>query len=179
MLPREQGWTGEYAADPLTTRLRYPGALNESVTATDLYQRVLSRQWCVQNDTQKNPQTNLSSRSRTTSRSGCLSKSKLTTTKEGNWAFTCFCRLLRGFWARGRVRGDRSVFVTSHRPVHSSLALMFQPGSSFFISVQERYFLFAHLPPRCTSMSLIWSLPISLTLIIKVLLLEFEQVFFV
>ena len=86
-------------------------------------------------------------------------------------------KLLRGFWARGRVRGDRSVFVTSHRPVHSSRALMFQPGSSFCISVQERYFLFAHLPPRCTSMSLIWSLPISLTLIIKVLLLEFEQVF--
>ena len=63
--------------------------------------------------------------------------------------------ILRGFWARGRVRGDRSVFVTSHRPVHSSRALMFQPGSSFCISVQERYFfLFAHLPPRCTSMSL-------------------------
>ena len=34
-------------------------------------------------------------------------------------------KLLRGFWARGRVRGDRSVFVTSHRPVHSSRALMF------------------------------------------------------
>ena len=32
---------------------------------------------------------------------------------------------LRGFWARGRVRGDRSVFVTSHRPVHSSRAFMF------------------------------------------------------
>ena len=75
------------------------------------------------------------------------------------------------------VRGDRSVFVTSHRPVHSSRALMFQPGSSFCISVQERYFLFAHLPPHCTSMSLIWSLPRSLTLITKVLLLEFDQVF--
>ena len=34
-------------------------------------------------------------------------------------------KLLRGFWARGRVRGDRSVFVTSHRPVHSSRALLF------------------------------------------------------
>ena len=34
-------------------------------------------------------------------------------------------KLLRGFWARGRVRGDRSVFVTSHRPVHSSCAPMF------------------------------------------------------
>ena len=84
---------------------------------------------------------------------------------------------LRGFWARGRVRGDRSVFFASHRPVHSSRALLFQPGSSFCISVQERYFLFAHLPPRCTSMSLTWSLPRYLTLIIKVLLLEFEQVF--
>ena len=33
--------------------------------------------------------------------------------------------ILRGFWARGRVRGDRSVFVTSHRPVHLSRALLF------------------------------------------------------
>ena len=65
-----------------------------------------------------------------------------------------FGKTLRGFWARGRVRGDRSVFVTSHRPVHPSRALMFQPDSSFCISVQERYFLFAHLPPCCTSMSL-------------------------
>ena len=32
---------------------------------------------------------------------------------------------LRGFWARGRVRGDRSVFVTSHRLVHLSRALLF------------------------------------------------------
>ena len=65
-----------------------------------------------------------------------------------------YSTILRGFWARGRVRGDRSVLVTSHRPVHSSRALTFQPGSSFCISVQERYFLFAHLPRRCTSMSL-------------------------
>ena len=75
-------------------------------------------------------------------------------------------KLLRGFWARGRVRGDRSVFVTSHRPVHSSRALMFQPGSSFCISVQERYFLFDGF--ACLLL---------ITLIIKVLLLEFEQVF--
>ena len=34
-------------------------------------------------------------------------------------------KILRGFWSRGRVRGDRSVFVTSHRPVHFSRALMF------------------------------------------------------
>ena len=33
--------------------------------------------------------------------------------------------ILRGFWARGRVRGDRSVFVTSHRPAHSSRAHVF------------------------------------------------------
>ena len=33
--------------------------------------------------------------------------------------------LLRGFWARGRVRGDRSVFFTSHRPVHLSRELLF------------------------------------------------------
>ena len=52
-----------------------------------------------------------------------------------NWKF------LRGFWARGRVRGDRSVFVTSHRPVHLSRALLL---SAWFvcISVQDRYFLF-------------------------------------
>ena len=33
--------------------------------------------------------------------------------------------ILRDFWDRGRVRGDRSVFVTSHRPVHSSRAHLF------------------------------------------------------
>ena len=70
----------------------------------------------------------------------------------------------------GLCLSRRTVLCTPH-------ALMFQPGSSFCISVQERFFLFAHLPPRCTSMSLIWSLPRSLTLRIKVLLLEFEQVF--
>ena len=75
-------------------------------------------------------------------------------------------KLLRGFWARGRVRGDRSVFVTSHRPVHSSRAIMFQPGSSFCISVHERYFLFGG--SACLLLN---------TLIFKVLLLEFEQVF--
>ena len=35
------------------------------------------------------------------------------------------CYLLRGFWDRGRVCGDRSVFVTSHRPAHSSRAHVF------------------------------------------------------
>ena len=34
-------------------------------------------------------------------------------------------KLLRGFWDRGRVCGDRSVFVTSHRPAHSSRAHVF------------------------------------------------------
>ena len=34
-------------------------------------------------------------------------------------------KLLRGFWDRGRVCGDRSVFVTSHRPAHSSRAHLF------------------------------------------------------
>ena len=42
----------------------------------------------------------------------------------------------------------RTVLCTYH--AHSCS----QPGSSFCISAQERYFLFAHLPPRCTSMSL-------------------------
>ena len=32
---------------------------------------------------------------------------------------------LTGFWDRGRVCGDRSVFVTSHRPAHSSCAHAF------------------------------------------------------
>ena len=43
---------------------------------------------------------------------------------------------------------------------------LFQPGSSFCISVQERYFLFDGF--ACLLLN---------TLIIKVLLLEFEQVF--
>ena len=34
-------------------------------------------------------------------------------------------QILRGFWDRGRVCGDRSVFVTSHRPAHSSCAHAF------------------------------------------------------
>ena len=33
--------------------------------------------------------------------------------------------VLRGFWDRGRVCGDRSVYVTSHRPAHSSRAHVF------------------------------------------------------
>ena len=32
-------------------------------------------------------------------------------------------KFLRGFWVRGRVCGDRSVFVTSHHPARSSRAL--------------------------------------------------------
>ena len=45
----------------------------------------------------------------------------------GNEGFTTLLlhQFLRGFWARGRVRGHRSVFVTSHRPVHLSRALLF------------------------------------------------------
>ena len=61
-------------------------------------------------------------------------------------------KILRGFWARGRVRGDRSVFVTSHRPALISRALV-QLGSNFCISYRSD-FLVAHLPHRCTSMSL-------------------------
>ena len=43
-------------------------------------------------------------------------------------ARSSFClpsSFLRGFWDRGRVCGDRSVFVTSHRPAHSSCAHAF------------------------------------------------------
>ena len=64
-------------------------------------------------------------------------------------------KLLRGFWARGRVRGDRSVFVTSHRPVHLSRALLFPAWFELFaFPYRSVIFLFAHLPPRWTSMSL-------------------------
>ena len=48
----------------------------------------------------------------------------------------------------GLCLSRRTVLCTPH--AHSCS----QPGSSFCISVQERYFLFALLPPRCTSMSL-------------------------
>ena len=48
----------------------------------------------------------------------------------------------------GLCLSRRTVLCTYHAHFCS------QPGSSFCISVQERYFLFAHLPPRCTSMSL-------------------------
>ena len=34
-------------------------------------------------------------------------------------------KILRGFWDRGRVCGDRSVFVSLHRPAHSSCAHVF------------------------------------------------------
>ena len=34
-------------------------------------------------------------------------------------------KILRGFWDRGRVCGDRSVFVTLHRPAQSSRAHVF------------------------------------------------------
>ena len=34
-------------------------------------------------------------------------------------------KLLEGFWDCGRVCGDRSVFVTSHRPAHTSRAHVF------------------------------------------------------
>ena len=48
----------------------------------------------------------------------------------------------------GLCLSRRTVLCTYH--MHSCS----RPGSSFCISVQERYFLFAHLPLRCTSMSL-------------------------
>ena len=60
---------------------------------------------------------------------------------------------LRGLWACGRVRGDRSVFVMSHRPVHFSRAFMFSLARTFAFRTKAT-FLFTHLPPRCTSMSL-------------------------
>ena len=41
------------------------------------------------------------------------------------WFFAPCSNVLRGFWDRGRVCGDRSVFVTSHRPAHSSRAHAF------------------------------------------------------
>ena len=40
-------------------------------------------------------------------------------------AMTLAAKILRGFWDHGRVCGDRSVFVTSHRPAHSSRAHLF------------------------------------------------------
>ena len=55
---------------------------------------------------------------------------------------------MAGFVVTGLCLSRRTVLCTPH--AHSCS----QPGSSFCISVQERYFLFAHLPPRCTSMSL-------------------------
>ena len=75
-------------------------------------------------------------------------------------------RILRGFWARGRVRGDRSVFVTSHRPVHLSRALLFSAWFELLHFRTGAIFLFDGF--ACLLMN---------TLIIKVLLLEFEQVF--
>ena len=79
-------------------------------------------------------------------------------------------KLLRGFWARGRVRGDRSVFVTSHRPVHLSRALMF---SDWFELLHFRTgAVFLVCPPATPLHHL--SLDLEL---FKVLPLEFEQVF--
>ena len=51
------------------------------------------------------------------------------------------------------VCGDRSVFVTSHRPAHSSRAHVFSLARILHFRI-EVFFLFAHLPPRCTSSSL-------------------------
>ena len=69
-------------------------------------------------------------------------------------------KLLRGFWARGRVRGDRSVFVTSHRPVHLSRALLF---SAWFELLHFRTGALFLVCPTCHSVAppclWIWSLP--------------------
>ena len=54
---------------------------------------------------------------------------------------TYVCHFLRGFWACGRVRGDRSVFVTSHRPVHLSRAHLFSLARIFAFRT-EVIFLF-------------------------------------
>ena len=58
---------------------------------------------------------------------------------------------LLGTW---QGRGDRSVFVTSHRPVHCSRALCCHSGSSYCVtSVSCRtgvWFSFTHRPPQFT-----------------------------
>ena len=64
--------------------------------------------------------------------------------------FFPFCPLvfsfLEGFWVCGRVCGDRSVFVTSHRPAHTSRAHVI---SLIELCISHlKCFLFAHLPPR-------------------------------
>ena len=46
-------------------------------------------------------------------------------------------KLLGGFWARGWVRGDRSVFVTSHRPEHLSRAQLFSLARMFAFSYKK------------------------------------------
>ena len=68
------------------------------------------------------------------------------------------------------------MFVTSHRPVHFSRALMFSLARTFAFRTAA-ICLFAHLPPCCTSMSLDLELAKILDALIKVLLLDFEQVF--
>ena len=54
----------------------------------------------------------------------------------------------QGSWWTGPV------FVSSHRPLHFSRALMFSAWFELLHFRTEAIFLFAHLPPHCTSMSL-------------------------
>ena len=66
-------------------------------------------------------------------------------------------KILEGFWVCGRVCGDRSVFVTSHRPAHMSRA---HASSLIKLCISHlKCFLFAHLPPLAPPCLLTWSLP--------------------
>ena len=60
--------------------------------------------------------------------------------------------ILNVFWDRGRVCGDRSV-LSRRTVLHTHLARFCSAWIEFCIS-HLKCFLFAHLPPRCTSMSL-------------------------
>ena len=64
--------------------------------------------------------------------------------------------VLEGFWVRGRVCGDHSVFVTSHRPAH---LLRAHASSLIKLCISHlKCFLFAHFPPRAPPCLWIWSL---------------------
>ena len=67
-----------------------------------------------------------------------------------------FKMFLEGFWDCGRVCGDRSVFVTSHRPAHFSRAYA---SSLFKLCISHlKCFCLPHLPPLAPPCLWIWSL---------------------
>ena len=68
------------------------------------------------------------------------------------------CQFLRGFWDRGSVCGDQSVFVTSHRPAHSSRAHAFSPDR-FCISHLKCFLYLPTFRPFAPPCLWIWSLP--------------------